>query len=259
METSKAQRWRAQLLQAMEDGCLDAGAAAKLAGKLGFAVTVTADKVGRAFLKAFHAQAHSPLPGGLISDRLRRSCAWFAEYLAINHSSNTCPNDERPHVRLWTDAAGVSRMLAAVVCVDGCWHYTCDKVPEKVWRLLLSRRDNQIGLQELLALPLALGTFAPLLENKLVTAFIDNDGVLGSVLHGSADAADANFIIGRFWLDVATLRLGFWALRVESKANLADGPTRDCLAYLQDLRATFWSPVWPRWCEHFGVFPDSVS
>ena len=36
--------------------------ALKMAGRLGFSVTLAADRVGRAFIRPFHAQGHAPTP-----------------------------------------------------------------------------------------------------------------------------------------------------------------------------------------------------
>ena len=118
----KALKWSEQLQVALDQDVMDAGTASKFAGRLSFAVIVAADKVGRAYVKPFHAQAHSPLPCGRISVRLRLAAEWFVYYLALwsgraSLKLEMCHN--RPHVHLWVDAAGESRMLAAVLHKEG--------------------------------------------------------------------------------------------------------------------------------------------
>ena len=54
-------------------------------------------------------------------------------------------------------------------------------------------------------------------------------------------------MIGQLWLEWAHMRVGFSGHRVESKANLADGPTRDYYDILHKLGAQFVEPVLPTW------------
>ena len=90
----------------------------KFAGRLSFTVIVAADKVGRAYIKPFHAQAYSPLMGGRMSARLRMAALWFVMYFAQWSgvaSLKMQMHFRRTHAHLWVDAAGESRMLAAVL------------------------------------------------------------------------------------------------------------------------------------------------
>ena len=66
---------------------------------------------------------------------------------------------QRTRVFAWTDAAGESRMLSAMIHVAGQWHFTCLRMPAMVWQLLLPRRDHQIALQELIAVVMLVATF----------------------------------------------------------------------------------------------------
>ena len=104
-------------------------------------------------------------------------------------------------------------------------------------------------MQELLAVPLAYATFAEQLAGTSVTAFIDNDAVMSALLHGSAGCDDVNLAIGQIWLDLARMRIAFGAARVESRANIADGPTRDQFTLLQELKAIFFEPALPNWLD----------
>lgn len=53
----------------------------KLAERLSFAVTVAADRVGRAYIKPVYAQAYSPLPKARASALLQQAANWFAHDL----------------------------------------------------------------------------------------------------------------------------------------------------------------------------------
>ena len=132
-------------------------------------------------------------------------------------------------------------------------------VPENVWNTLLIRADDQIGMQELLAVPLGLETFSSVVAGTLLTVYIDNDGVLGGILRGSSVAADLNQAIGFLWLDIAKAGIGVHCERVESHANIADGPSREFLSLVEELGAVFVEPKLPTWCHRLWEFPVSVE
>ena len=92
-------------------------------------------------------------------------------------------------------------------------------------------------------------------SNILLTCYVDNNGVLGGLLRGSCAAADLNQAIGRIWLDIAKLQVGLYVVRVESRANIADGPTREYLDLLYELDAVFVEPKLPEWCKEMWAFP----
>ena len=185
------------------------------------------------------------------------ACWWWIAYLKLRPPSLFSAAKRRKHAIIWTDAAGASRWIAAVIFIGGKWYWTRMIVPECVWDCFLARRDDQIGMQELLAIPLAFETFVSLVQGALCTIFVDNDGVLGGLIRGSCVATDLNQAIGNLWLDIARLQIGLHAVRVESKANIADGPTREFLSLLGELGASFVPPKLPSWCKQLWNFPLS--
>ena len=70
------------------------------------------------------------------------------------------------------------------------------------------------------------------------------------MIHGSATSGDINNITGKIWLDIANLRAGMHIERVESAANIADGPTRDFMVQANRFGAQEVPPVMPQWIEH---------
>ena len=80
--------------------------------------------------------------------------------------------------------------------------------------------------------------------------------MLGGLIRGSCAAADLNQAIGQVWLDIADMQVGLHAVRVESKANIADGPTREFLSLLGELGAEFVPPQLPTWCAKLWNFPS---
>ena len=253
----KAVKWSRLLHESILKNNCDAGMASKQAGRLSFAVSVTTNKVGRAFIKPLYAQAACPLPGGKMTLWLVAACWWWISYLQLRPPSLFSAVKKRKHSIIWTDAAGASRWIAAVVFVDNRWLWTRMIVPQSVWDCFLARNDDQIGMQELLAIPLAFETFASEVKDTLSTLFVDNNGVLGGLIRGSCMAADLNQAIGSLWLDIARLQIGLHAVRVESKANIADGPTREFLGLLGELGASFVPPKLPAWTMKLWNFPSS--
>ena len=78
-------------------------------------------------------------------------------------------------------------------------------------------------------------------------SFGDNDGVTHSLARGGGHNPECNVIIGKVWLAISELDLDLHAARVESHANIADGPSRDFFEYLHSLHATFIEPKLPDW------------
>ena len=190
LEPTKAEKWSRILLAVVSTGRLPAHQSLKMAGRLSSAVTSAHDRIGRAFVKPFYAQAFDLYPSA--SRLLVAAATWWYDFLI-----HTPPKawdvlcTARPLVWVWTDAAGKSRWIAAVrLCLIGAkavWSYTAMVLPQHIWDQLLNRRDNQIAYQEFVAILLAVESFS--LSHCLAFMFIDNDGVLHGILEGSASNA----------------------------------------------------------------------
>eukprot|EP00435_Cladocopium_sp_Y103_P044779 s1987_g12.t1 len=259
VDHAKAAKYISSLRSFLAAGLLTPGEASKLAGRLSFSVTVSGNRVGRAFIKPFHAQAHSPLPGFAISPLLRSSANWFIQYL------NFCPTSVRSataqcrtKVITWSDAAGESRWVASVVFHDGNFWWTRIRTPNEVWSVLLPRDDSQIQFQELLGVLLTWGTFATLLQGALWLAFVDNDSILHTLTKGSGGGAEVHLCVGRLWLELAARQVDLHVARVESDSNVSDGPSRDDLSWLAILKAAWVEPVLPTWVTDFWQGPPDL-
>ncbi len=256
---AKARKWACQLRQHLQTGLMSAGQASKAAGKLSFSLTITANRCGRAFIKYFHMQQHAPLPGGCMSAGLSSAALWFVAFLESQVHRWRQGNDrlrERRRVVFYTDAAGSTRWLAAVVHCNGTWYWTRIRTPQAVWDQLLERGDNQIGLQELLAAVLAIWTFHELITDSLTIHYIDNAGVVHGMLKGRLSSADGNLIVSRVWLALARWNVAWAGFQVESDANCADLPTRDDLSMIEEQDAVYVSPVLPSWLADLWQVPE---
>ena len=159
---------------------------------------------------------------------------------------------------MWTDASGESRTLSAVCLklLGGApfWYFTYLRTPEVIWDQLIDREDHQIGYQEFLGVLLGFESFG--LQNVLACVFIDNQGVLKSILKGSSRHPEMNMGIGKLWLEMACRQIACFAAHVESKANIADGPSRNDFTLLRNLNALHLPPKLPKWAAEVWKWPE---
>ena len=203
VDEAKAEKWKVCLLAILEAGVCSPERAAKMAGRLSFAVSVAANRVGRAFIRPFYAQQHAPLRKGAVGCLLAWACSWFVHYLSHRPRAVRWGVSPRPLLVTWHDAAGASRWVAAVVRSDSGYFWTRIQTPQHVWEQLSVRADSQIGFQELLGVVLILGTFAPLVAGRLWVCFGDNDGITYALARGGGHNPESNMIIRKNWIHLA--------------------------------------------------------
>ena len=185
-----------------------------------------------------------------MSPRLRAACKWICLCLLERPASVYKTIDEtRVKVTTWSDASGVDRWLAVVLCLEDRFFWTRCQIQQALIDVFIPREDNHIGILELLAPILAWATFRVELQGRLWTAFIDNQGVVHNLLRSTAASENASYLTGRFWLELATSETALYVQRVESKANVADDPTRNSTIFLQKLGAQWREPMLPGWVQ----------
>ena len=255
-EEKKAQ-WQETIETALRSGILSMADATKLAGRLTWACTALVSRVGRAQLKPVYAQANRPLPSGRVSPWLARSLAWWLNFMdwMPRIVRQVGGDEERRHVVTWADASGAEAKVAAVMwsAEEQCWYHTWCVVPRSLLNLFLVRGDNDIMAEELLAVVLAMTTFDEYIDGQFWTIFCDNQAVLNIFLNGAAAAAagDLNGVTGKLWMEIVVRRISVNMVRVESKANVADGPTRDRFQLLEAYGSKFVQPRFPAWIQDF--------
>ena len=92
---------------------------------------------------------------------------------------------------------------------------------------------------------MALANFQTAVTDAAVIIYIDNDGVVGALLAGAGAAPDANMLNADFWLRAAQHNIAIQLWRVESKANVADAPSRGSFDELRDWDAVEVRPILP--------------
>jgi hypothetical protein len=232
------------LYQILDAKALDPVQSLRMAGRLGSALVIDKNRNGRAYIKPFFAQAYNPLP--MISAHLHRSCEWWIHYLSCNPEYVIDPlSSGRPTIRLWTDASGVSRWLCGVLHTRCGWLWTSMQLPQLVWDQLLDREDHQIQYQEFLAIVLAVETFD--IADAMILGFVDNNSVLAAIPKGSSRNPEVALGIAKLWETFTSRNVAWFGIRVASKSNVADGPTRNDFAYMDLLKAKFVAPKLPAW------------
>ena len=127
--------------------------------------------------------------------------------------------------------------------------WTRAQLPQLIWDQFIPRGDEQIGGQELMAVPLMAATFGHLISGSLLILAIDNSGVVGNLIKGSGSAPDHNAAIGKIKLDFAADGISAYVVKVETACNVADGPTREKFDQMSRLHAQWVEPRWPRWIQ----------
>ena len=117
MDDDKRRRWTEKLQECIEKNTMDAGEASKTSGQFAWTTTTAANKVGRAFVKFLHAQAHRPLPGNVCPPALQFAMAWWVDYFTESPSffRSLARLERSEHFVAWSGASGEQRMLAALI------------------------------------------------------------------------------------------------------------------------------------------------
>ena len=221
--------------------------AASVVGKFGFLCSTLFGKVGRCCTGSLRHRQYSALSSNSLTPELRVSLTLMRHFLDFAPSREV-QITLLPPVLLYTDASDVPDrhprcMLGAVLFdpVDGKLLYSATAVESDVLSTWIPK-STYMGQLELLAAPFALSTWKTRLQNRPVLLFIDNDSAASNLVKGYSPKMDSTAIVGEFWLLASTLRLQVYIDRVESKSNLADGPSRLEFDLLQRLDGQWSSP-----------------
>ena len=179
---------------------------------------------------------------------------WFIHYLHALPFGTHVAGRTRDHMVMWTDASSSPPVVAAVLWDGFQLTYTNAAVEEFLMDQLLARGDNQIGVLECLAVVLGLNSFSDKVSGALLTLYVDNQGVLGSIISGASSSAEVNMMVARIWLTAAVNQTALAVHRVESAANIADAPSRNCFSLLCRLGAVRAGPSWPAWLGNLWDF-----
>ena len=233
----------------LDDNFLSPSLAASLLGKFGFLCSTLFGKVGRCCTQAVRARQYGNPDEVTLTRELRISLHLMILF------ANTAPRRELsldrqlPPLLLYTDASDVpgrqqGQWITGAVLIDPhtmLISYTSWIVPSAVIASFLPKK-TYMGQLEILACPIALNTWPDILQNRQVLLFIDNDAAAACLVRGYSPRQDSCALVGDFWLAASSSKLSVYIDRVESKSNLADGPSRLNFDLMYSLQAIWTAP-----------------
>jgi hypothetical protein len=258
---------RCSLVKTLQADSLRHGAAATLAGQLGFAGTAIFGSIGRAQLRCVYRQsyfrmgskrggcsvARASSPVSPLSTGLRAALEFFLALLSRPPARVVAdPSVSRHHVSLYTDGAGDGCIGAVLLFPHAPALALASRVPARVLAMLQGRK-NQIALIELLAVLAAVDTFAEFLRGHDVLLWIDNVVAEAAVRNGylRQDCWDGCAIASALWLAIWRLSSNVWTMRVPSLLNISDGPSRP--KEPSKLSPLLQYPLGVRWMQSKGI------
>ena len=232
--------------QVLTSGQLSAALAASLVGKFGFLCSTLFGKVGRCCTGPLRKRQYSQHKFQGLTPDIRWSLNMMLAFLEYCPSRELALKDTPPIV-LYTDASDVpgrqpQRLVGAVLFIPDSHQlmYSTEEVPHSMvqsWR----PRKSYMGQLELVAPLWALELWSQQLQERSVLLYVDNDSAATNLVKGYSPQPDSSNLVGAFWLTAAKLKLHIYIDHVESKSNIADGPSRNSFAEVIRLGGT-WTP-----------------
>ena len=221
--------------------------AASIVGKFGFLCSTLFGKVGRCCTAALRHRQYSNTSFVGLTKPIKLSLQLMKEFLQLVPAREIKLEAQHP-LLVYTDASDVphrnpQHVVGAVIFdpIDSALEFSSWAVPEQIVTKWLER-SNHMGQLELLAAPFALATWASRFQNRSVLMFIDNNSAASNLVKGYSPQSDSATIVGEFWLEAAQLRTSLYIDRVESKSNIADGPSRLDYKLVQFLGGSWQQP-----------------
>lgn len=224
----------------------------KLIGELGFSQTNLFGKFDRTKLRPLYRKFYSrPFSPFLPSSELR-TLRWWAAALSSPQSRIPRPVNQQPDFAIYTDAALLSRKIAALVQSSHQSSISGDLLEvataPKAWVRRSHRRNPIIGM-EMIA-PLALLWSAPsFLRHERLNLYVENDSASNSLIRGDCADPFLAAMVKVFWKLSEKLQLDIWVGRVGSKVNPADLPTRRIKLPFPIKRSVHFTGLFDLLCE----------
>ena len=243
---SRVTNLRNTIQQVLKEEHLSAATAASVVGKFGFLCSTLFGKVGRCCAGPLRMRQYSQHRYQGLTPDLKWSLHMMLAFL------DHCPSRElflvdQPPLVLYTDASDVpdrqpQRLVGAVLFIPETHSllYSAQEVPQSMveaWR----PRKSYMGQLELVAPLWALSLWDSYIRERSILLFVDNDSAAANLVKGYSPQPDSAHLVGSFWVTAAQLKLHVYIDHVESKSNLADGPSRNSFAEVIELGGT-WTP-----------------
>ena len=237
---------------ALATGSLSARRAAELAGKCNFALAAVYGRCGRAMAKPIYARAHmkstscrsdykNPFQGNQLGKGLRLALLWIRDVLPLVPARTYMSRARRAQYIMYVDATGSGGLGAVLLNTNEVGnhqvYYTCQHFHADD---LLGHLKQKVHVYETLAAWMGIRAFAHLMpEGGSCDIYCDNILQQTTLTKGYSRSSDCTNIAHTVWSWCALKKLDPWFVRVISKDNLADGPSRDRFEILNKMRAVF--------------------
>ena len=230
--------------------------AAKLRGKLFFTCLAAFARVGRAALRVFTERQYTRERGeaaSLLTPALIASISFFIALLpSMPARELRLGRSPRMPVLIWTDASWENGFGALGIVIylpygkdgKGAFLFSFLIVPGWLIALLVPKKQH-IGQLEILAAVYVYLSVPQLVAGELIIHMVDNTSAIFSLVRGYSSKEDSAALVNIFHLVCAVIRPEVLWDYIESKANVADLPSRLEFEYLLALGATFFPIVLP--------------
>jgi hypothetical protein len=256
----KRAKYIKRVLDVLESGHLSPGQAAKLAGVLSFATSVSLGRFGRPFLQPIYAIVSGrpldawDLAAGLEGDhvaqgkasglphRLQHALQWWVSILKSFPGRTFAWGrvHKRPVFDGFTDASAESTFegLGGVLIKGSLshgWSYRLDNVPEELEVFLPPRASQKVRIAqlELLAVLIFLRLFAPELRGSYLRMHIDNLSAMYCLINGYSGNSYMSRMAAEVWMVLLEHDILPWFQYVPSKLNVSDIWSRPDRAHLE--------------------------
>jgi len=128
---------------------------------------------------------------------------------------------------MYTDARSTPPRIAAVLFKDGHVFFADMEPPAEVLDNFRFGGDNGIMSLELLSIALGISAFGNMVAGRNVIIYSDNTGAEAATRKGTTKNFDQHSLVHCMWKRFAELHVGVWVVRVPTKDNIADCPSRE--------------------------------
>ena len=225
----KAKAWAEEIELFIRQRSIPSPVLEKLIGKLGFSQTNLFGKFARTQLRPLYKKFYSRNFSPKLSLSECANLRWWADVLSSLQPRVPRPTNCLPDVVIYTDAALLSRRIAALVLSSQKSCLSADllavSTTPRFWFKRFHKRNPIIGMEMLAPLAL-LWAAQSFLRGLRVNLYIDNDTASNTLIRGDCADPFLSAMIKAFWRLAEKLHIDIWIGRVGSKVNPADLPTR---------------------------------
>ena len=260
IKEGRAESVTAEIRAVLDAHKMPRGFCDRMHGKLQFSCTTAYGKVGVAALQPI-IRGKTKLSGkyaGSLPKDISHACQFFVALLSVMppRRIRLCRTPLSP-LLVWSDASYEHRIgrlgFVSYKPNTNYWYHSALRVPSSIIKSFV-RKKQYIGQCEILAAACVYFTFPDLCRGREILHWIDNDSALQGLKKGYSPKSDSARLIHAFHMFNAGLNNDVWFEYVESKANIADAPSRFDFAWLHSRESTFRPMIVPEAKDFMGGF-----